>query len=97
MLPFGFSFDSWSSQSFRRIEVRERLSPSGNDGGIVHEIRLPTRLAAPRRVAILLAVGPDLGRRQLLLTLLDIGQDIAEPLVLGDRRMRPRWSLSNVL
>lgn len=31
----GFSFDSWSSRSFRRIEVRERLSPSGNDAGFV--------------------------------------------------------------
>ena len=61
MLPFGFSLDSRSSQSFRRIEVRERLSPSGNHGWIPPEIRPLAWLAATFDVANLLAVGLTFG------------------------------------
>ena len=47
-----------------------------------------SRLSTSRLIAILLAVGLHLRRLQLILPLLDIGQNVAEPLVLGDRRMR---------
>ncbi len=78
-----------------RTLLGKRLPPPSNDRWIVGEIRPLARLAATRSVADLLAVRLHLRRRPLVLARLDVGQDITEPLVLGDRRMRPRWSLSN--
>lgn len=73
-----------ASGSFRCLHARQRLLPFGNDRWIVREIGPTSRLAITRRVTILLAVGFHLRRRQLLLPLLDVGQYIGKPLVLGE-------------
>lgn len=69
---------------FRRLHAGERALPQGDDIGIIDEIPWPSSLAATRLTAVLLAAGLYLRWHLLVLPLPVIGQNLAQPLVLGD-------------
>lgn len=84
---FGFSFGCEIGGSFRRVKSGLCLQAPRNYIGIVHEVRSPAGLATAFLIAVFSAVCLHRQGRLLLLPFLDIGQNIAEPLVIDDRRM----------